>query len=69
MKDNKNGANNILKVRDKLISITNPLVMGIVNATPDSFFEGSRLSSFDSVLEVVSQMVENGVDAVDIGGY
>ena len=69
MKDNKNGANNILKVRDKLISITNPLVMGIVNATPDSFFEGSRLSSFDSVLEIVSQMVENGADAVDIGGY
>ena len=69
MKDNKNGANNILKVRDKLISTSNPLIMGIINTTPDSFYSESRFRSNDVVIEKVSSMIEQGVDIIDIGGF
>lgn len=41
--------------------------MGVVNITPDSFYKGSRVE-VDRVLEVVSKMVEDGVDIVDVGG-
>lgn len=41
--------------------------MGIVNVTPDSFFEGSRVN-FDNLLSVIGRMVEDGVDIVDVGG-
>lgn len=41
--------------------------MGVVNVTPDSFYEGSRVE-LSRIVEVVSEMVKNGVDIVDIGG-
>ncbi len=44
------------------------LIMGILNATPDSFYEGSRVSK-ESVSTHVREMVSNGVDILDIGGY
>lgn len=43
-----------------------PIVMGIVNLTPDSFFEGSR-NTLDQVVGSVGQMIKDGVDIVDIG--
>ena len=42
--------------------------MGIVNVTPDSFYEGSRFSNEKDILEVVEKMVKEGVDIIDIGG-
>jgi len=52
----------------KLINEKAPLVMGIINCTPDSFFEGSRKSLVDDALETARKMVENGADLLDIGG-
>jgi len=52
--------------RSKIID--KPLVMGIVNVTPDSFYSGSRSQTVDSTLRKVSQMIDDGVDIVDIGG-
>ena len=46
-----------------------PLVMGIINTTPDSFYNGSRQTSEEQVLSRVKKMVDEGVDIVDIGGY
>ena len=43
--------------------------MGIINTTPDSFFEGSRKNSLDSILKQVSQFINEGVNIIDIGGY
>lgn len=49
------------------LEITHPLVMGIVNTTPDSFFAESR-SSEVTALERVQRMHDDGVDMIDIGG-
>lgn len=46
-----------------------PKVMGIVNATPDSFYKGSRTSSAADIRTRVAGMVADGVDILDVGGY
>lgn len=46
-----------------------PQVMGILNVTPDSFFEGSRTPGADSVEHRVRQMIADGADMIDVGGY
>ena len=43
--------------------------MGIINTTPDSFYEGSRKNSAQTILNKVTQFVNEGVDIIDIGGY
>lgn len=46
-----------------------PLVMGILNVTPDSFFDGGKYNSESQWLEHTQQMVEEGADIIDIGAY
>lgn len=59
----------ILKCRDKNIELgKKTLIMGILNVTPDSFFDGGRYNNLDSALEQAKKMVEDGVDIIDIGG-
>lgn len=43
-------------------------IMGIINATPDSFFSGSRNESRDKALETAIKMIDEGADILDIGG-
>lgn len=57
-----------LNCKGKIISLERPLVMGIINATPDSFFEGHLNGSNDSILKRVGQMITEGADIIDIGG-
>ena len=45
-----------------------PRIMGVINVTPDSFFERSRASNLDEILERAIFMSENGADWIDIGG-
>src|SRR5262245_27232504 len=45
-----------------------PLVMGIVNVTPDSFSDGGRFLSADRAIEHAIQLVRDGADLLDIGG-
>jgi dihydropteroate synthase len=45
-----------------------PLVMGILNVTPDSFSDGGRFFSLDAALSHAEQMIADGVDIIDIGG-
>ena len=58
-----------LKLNNRLIDLSTPLVMGIVNVTPDSFYKGSRFVSDRSLLNAVEKMLADGVDILDIGGY
>lgn len=58
-----------LNCRGKLLSLEQPLVMGILNLTPDSFYPGSRLASSQEALQRASQMLTDGADILDIGGY
>jgi len=43
--------------------------MGIMNITPDSFYKGSRTSSDKAIIERVTEMIDEGADIIDIGGY
>jgi dihydropteroate synthase len=52
-----------------LIDLSNPKVMGILNVTPDSFFDGGRYNNETKVLERVEQMLIDGATFIDIGGY
>jgi len=45
-----------------------PLVMGIINCTPDSFYSGSRAPGLDEALALARRMIEEGADILDIGG-
>lgn len=52
-----------------LLTIDRPLVMGIVNATPDSFYSDSRNADEASLGQRLAQVVGEGADIIDIGGY
>lgn len=56
-------------LKGKVFSFQRPLVMAIINITPDSFFEGSRADSTDDILKMVESAVAQGADIIDIGGY
>src|SRR5690625_7724898 len=43
--------------------------MGIINITPDSFFDGEKPKDTDSILRLASQMLEDGATFLDVGGY
>ena len=58
-----------LNLRGRLLDIDHPQVMGIINVTPDSFFGDSRVANRDSVIKRAQQMIEDGADMIDIGGY
>ena len=60
---------NTINVRGKIISLAQPLVMGIINVTPDSFFDGGSKNSLDEIVEFTKQMLLEGADIVDVGGY
>lgn len=57
-----------LKCKDRLLDISHPLVMGVVNLTPDSFFAGSRYYHVDSALSHIQDMISEGASIIDIGG-
>lgn len=58
----------LVNCKGKLIDLSTPRVMGILNITPDSFYEGSRLESVDAALKKAEQMIDEGADFLDIGG-
>lgn len=62
-------ANKTLRVRDKLMDLSSPKVMGILNVTPDSFYDGGLYARESSLLKQVEKMVVDGADFIDIGGY
>jgi dihydropteroate synthase len=57
-----------LNCKGQLLVIDNPIVMGIVNTTPDSFFSGSRVQATDALLQKVEKMISDGATILDIGG-
>jgi dihydropteroate synthase len=52
-----------------LWDFSNPIVMGILNATPDSFYGKSRVNNLDAALAKAAQMINEGATILDIGGY
>ena len=58
-----------IRLNGQLIDFSAPKIMGILNITPDSFFEGSRVSSIDAALQQASSMIAAGALILDIGGH
>ena len=58
-----------INCKGELITFDKPKVMGIINITPDSFYEGSRHREMNDILKQVDRMMEQGADLIDIGGY
>ena len=58
-----------IHVRGRLVDLSEPQVMGILNVTPDSFYAASRMQTEDAVRQRVRQMVEEGAQMIDIGAY
>lgn len=58
-----------LNVGGRLLDLSRPLVMGILNVTPDSFYDGSRCPNDDAVAARVQAILAEGADMIDIGGY
>lgn len=57
-----------LNCRGRLLVIDRPIVMGIINPTPDSFYSGSRHTSVDEALGKAEEMLRQGATILDIGG-
>jgi len=57
-----------LNCKGRFLVVDKPLVMGIINATPDSFYAGSRYEGTDAILRKAEQMIIDGADIIDIGG-
>ena len=57
-----------LNCRGRLMVIDQPIVMGIINATPDSFYSGSRRESVEEALVQAERMLREGAMILDIGG-
>jgi dihydropteroate synthase len=51
-----------------LIDMSTPKVMGILNLTPDSFYDGGRYASRDAAIRQAERMIQDGADFIDIGG-
>lgn len=60
--------NKTVNIGGRLMDLRQPRVMGILNVTPDSFYKDSRVNA-DNVLDQVEQMLKEGADLLDVGGY
>lgn len=56
-----------LRARDKMLRLDQPVIMGIINLSPDSFYAGSRIEADAKLLEKADQMLQEGALILDIG--
>lgn len=58
-----------LNVGGRLLDLSQPKVMGILNLTPDSFYDGGRNSTLNTILKQTGKMLEEGAAIIDLGAY
>ncbi|NKI25712.1 dihydropteroate synthase [Arenibacter sp. 6A1] len=58
-----------INCKGNLIDLSTPKVMGILNVTPDSFFDGGKYKDESAILEQVSTMLQEGATFIDVGAY
>ena len=59
----------IIKSKEKLLDLSSPVIMGILNVTPDSFYDGGFYDNEKKVLRQVKKMIDQGALIIDVGGY
>jgi len=57
-----------LNCNGRLLDISTPIVMGILNVTPDSFYDGGRYKDLDAILKQAEKMLQEGAKIIDVGG-
>ena len=57
-----------LNCRGRLLDLSTPAIMGILNLTPDSFYDGGKFQSIASALKQVEKMLDEGASIIDLGG-
>jgi dihydropteroate synthase len=62
-------SNQTLNIRGRLVYLGEPKIMGILNVTPDSFYDGGKFDSEDTILSQAEKMMEQGATFIDVGGY
>ncbi len=58
-----------LNCRGRILGFRQPLIMGILNITPDSFYPGSRQTEPEQILQMATEMISEGADILDIGAH
>ena len=58
-----------INIKGSLLDLTKPRIMGILNLTPDSFYDGGLYDSEKKIDNQVAKMIDEGADIVDVGGY
>ncbi len=58
-----------INLNGNLIDLKDPVVMGILNVSPDSFFDGGKYTSEEAILQRSEQMIEEGVTIIDVGAF
>ncbi len=61
--------NKTLKIHGRLLDLSTPKVMGVLNITSDSFYDGGRYESDDALLVQVEKMLDEGATFIDVGAY
>ena len=56
-----------INIKGELIDLSQPKIMGILNLTPDSFFDGGKFNTIDRALEQTEKMIADGADFIDLG--
>ncbi len=56
-----------LNCKGKIINLSSPLVMGVINITPDSFYDGGKIRHPFDAIKLAGRLIENGADILDIG--
>ncbi len=58
-----------IRIRGKIMELNTPKIMGILNVTPDSFYDGGRYSNVHLIIGRVRQMITEGADFIDVGAF
>ncbi|MEM7656745.1 MAG: dihydropteroate synthase [Bacteroidota bacterium] len=58
-----------INCRGRLLTLDRPRIMGVLNATPDSFSDGGQFQEVSAAMKQAEQMIQAGADLIDLGGY
>lgn len=58
-----------INCKGTLVDLSSPKVMGILNVTPDSFFDGGKYTHEEAIVQQVATMLEEGATFIDVGAY
>lgn len=58
-----------INTNGKLLELSKPVIAGILNVTPDSFYDGGKYTKIDAIKKRVKQIISEGAEIIDIGAY